>query len=535
MKVSCVLLLIMLRYITVKFLAFMLVLILFVQWILNKKAYLSFLQLDSKIQGRLRLYLSDYLRRLPLGFFTSRDVGYIDALFTTTIDFMMTRMAVTLFISSCVAPSIIFIFTLFIDWRMALIMACSVPVAVIFLSRAIRGFNRAYVIMREEMMKLNARMVEYIQGIQVIRAFNLSGDRFEQFRSSVDKYRKACIKTSTGFTPHTIVFSSILEIGFALIILIGPILLEITVLSFENFLMFLLLGTSFYAPILAMGELQVFRRVIGNGVSNINEFLRTEILPEPKTSKQPQGFDIKLKEVDFRYQDEIVLKGASLEIPERSMVALVGQSGSGKTTITNLIARFWDVDKGSVQVGGNDVREMSSDALLSQISMVFQDVYLFNDTVMNNIRFGNPAASDEQVMAAARLAQADEFIQEMSDGYNSLVGEGGSTLSGGEKQRISIARAILKDAPIILLDEATASIDPENERLIQKAFNALVKDKTIVIIAHRLSSVQTADIIFVLDKNTIIEKGTHQELLDNKGQYYQFWQERQKARSWKLK
>jgi ATP-binding cassette subfamily B protein len=520
--------------ITILGLALALIIIFFIQWLLNKKAYISFMQLDTNIQGRLRLYLGDYLRRLPLGFFTSRDVGYIDALFTTTIDFMATRIAVTLLISSSVAPVVIFGFSLFIDWRMALIMACSVPIAVIFLSRSMRRFNRAWAAQREAMKKMNARLVEYIQGIQVIRAFNLSGDRFEQFESTVDKFRKASIKTATDFTPAIIGFSSILEIGFALIILIGTLFTNAGWLIFEDFLIFLLLGTSFYAPIMAMGDLQAFQRIINNGVNNINEFLATNMLPEPKTSKSPKGFDIEFKDVTFRYLNEDVLKDVSFKIPERSMVALVGPSGSGKTTITNLISRFWDVDDGSVLVGGIDVREMSSDALLSQISMVFQDVYLFNDTIMNNIRFGNPAATDEQLMAAARLAQADEFIQKMPEGYETVVGESGSTLSGGEKQRISIARAILKDAPIILLDEATASIDPENERLIQKAFNALVKNKTIVIIAHRLSTVQTADIIFVLDNNTITEKGTHQELIKKKGLYHRFWQDRQLARSWKL-
>jgi ATP-binding cassette subfamily B protein len=216
------------------------------------------------------------------------------------------------------------------------------------------------------------------------------------------------------------------------------------------------------------------------------------------------------------------------------MVALVGPSGSGKTTITNLIARFWDVNSGSVTLGGVDVREMTSDVLLSHITMVFQDVYLFNDTIINNIRFANPAATDDQVFEAARLARAHDFILEMSDGYETVVGEGGSTLSGGQKQRISIARAILKDAPIVLLDEATASIDPENERMIQQAFNALVKNKTVIIIAHRLSTVQSADMILVLDKGQIIQQGKHTDLLAQEGMYQRFWEERQKSRSWKL-
>jgi ATP-binding cassette subfamily B protein len=298
--------------------------------------------------------------------------------------------------------------------------------------------------------------------------------------------------------------------------------------------MFLLLATSFFAPMIVMGDMMAFQRIISNGITNINEFLKTDILPEPEKSKSMKGYEVKFDNVHFSYAEEKVLNGINFSIPERSMIALVGPSGSGKTTITNLIARFWDVDQGSVQVGGVDVRDMSSDELLSKISMVFQDVYLFNDTILNNIRFANPDATDEQVFASAQLAQAHNFISEMPDGYETMVGESGSTLSGGEKQRISIARAILKDAPIVLLDEATASLDPENERMIQKAINALLKEKTVIIIAHRLTTVKTADHIMVLDKGLIIEQGEHQSLMEQEGLYRHFWDERQKARSWRL-
>ncbi|MEM7799057.1 MAG: ABC transporter ATP-binding protein [Chloroflexota bacterium] len=504
------------------------------QYLFSFLSYVTFIRVDMFTQRRLRIFLSDYLRRLPLGFFTTRDVGYIDALFTTTIEFLETRFSTTLFISSVVSPALIFIFALFIDWRMALAMAVSVPVAVLFLRRTMHVFDEVWRVQRKARKDANSRMVEYIQGIRVIRAFNLSGKRFEQFDHAMDQYRIASRNTITRITPAMTGFSFVLEIGFALMLIAGGGFVIAETLTFAQFLIFMLLGISFFAPMMALADMLSIQRIMANGINRINEFLSSPILPEPETSKRPAGYEIAFKDVHFSYEEENVLNGVSFTIPENAMVALVGPSGSGKTTVTNLIARFWDVKRGSVTLGGIDLREMTSDLLLSHITLVFQDVYLFNDTIMHNIRFANPAATDEQVFGAARIARAHDFIIEMPDGYETTVGEGGSTLSGGQKQRISIARAILKDAPIVLLDEATASIDPENERLIQQAFNVLVKNKTVIIIAHRLSTVQSADMILVLDKGQIVQQGRHRDLLAQDGMYQRFWEERQKSRSWKL-
>ena len=229
-----------------------------------------------------------------------------------------------------------------------------------------------------------------------------------------------------------------------------------------------------------------------------------------------------------------VLRGGSFSIAKGEFIAVMGPSGSGKTTITRLIARFWDVQKGSVTVGGHDVKEFTCDSLLKNMSMVFQNVYLFHDTIENNIKFGSPDATHEQVVEAAKKACCHDFISALPDGYNTVIGEGGSTLSGGEKQRISIARAMLKDAPIILLDEATASVDPENEVHLQQAISALVKDKTLVVIAHRLSTIRNADQILVVDDGKIVQRGTHEELVKQKGIYQNFWNIRQHARNWKV-
>lgn len=494
----------------------------------------SFIKLDTNIQRNLRLFLSDYLRRLPLGFFTQRDVGTIDALFTTNIQFLETRTFITLFISAAVSPVLIFLFALFLDWRMALAMGLGLPVAGFILSKTFVIFDRVWQVQSQARKKANGRMVEYIQGIGVIRAFNLSGNQFAQFEQAMNHYRLASRHTSTALSPTIASYLAVLEIGFAALLVAGAYFYSAGTLSLAVYLIFMMLGLAFYLPMMLGGDTVALQRIIENSIRNVNEFLKSPLLPEVTTSQPPQGYAIEFDAVHFSYDDEKVLNGVSFTIPENQMVALVGPSGSGKTTITNLLARFWDVDSGTVKVGGVDVRHMSSDDLLRQMTMVFQDVYLFNDTIMNNIRFANPAATDEQVFAASRLACAHEFIVEMAEGYETIVGEGGSTLSGGQKQRISIARAILKDAPIVLLDEATASIDPENERLIQQAFNALTQHKTVIIIAHRLSTVQAADVILVLDKGQILQRGTHDVLLTKAGLYRHFWDERQKSKSWKI-
>jgi ATP-binding cassette subfamily B protein len=306
-------------------------------------------------------------------------------------------------------------------------------------------------------------------------------------------------------------------------------------LSLLLFLAFLVLGLRFYLPIQMLADVNVLLREMEVSIERTSRLLATPPLPVPDKSVKANSFTVEFQNVSFSYGEKPVLKNISFTAPERSITALVGPSGSGKTTIINLIARFWDVESGAVLIGGADIRQMKPETLLSYITMVFQDVYLFHDTILNNIRFGKPSATDTEVIAAAKAARCHEFIERLSEGYHTLVGEGGSTLSGGEKQRLSIARAILKDAPIVLLDEATASLDPENEALIQEAVNVLVATKTLIIIAHRLSTITTADQILVLDEGRLVEQGSHYQLLARKGLYQRFWQERQQAKSWQVR
>ncbi|MFP4439066.1 MAG: ABC transporter ATP-binding protein [Chloroflexaceae bacterium] len=488
----------------------------------------------SDMHYDLRLFLADYLRRLPLGFFTRRDTGTIDALFTTNITFLDVRFPTDMFISGVVSPSILFVAMLFIDWRLALAAGIGLPAALLILRATMRVFGTIWAEQRVARTAANSRMVEYIQGIGVIRAFNLAGARMGQFERAMAVYREA---------------------GFAALIVLGVWLFLGGSLSGVTFLLFLFLGLAFYQPLMLLGELQAYQRIVENAVRNLNEFLTTPILAEPERGKSPSDASIVFDAVSFSYGSQgsegrdqshaalpppaarpltPVLDNVSFRIPPRGITALVGPSGSGKTTITSLIARFWDVSQGSVQVGGVDVRELPSATLQSRLTMVFQDVYLFNDTIRANIALGKPAASDAEIEAAARAARCHEFITALPDGYATMVGEGGATLSGGEKQRVSIARALLKDAPIVMLDEATASIDPENEWEIQQAFDALAAEKTVIVIAHRLATLQRADQILVLDAGRLVQQGTHAELLGQDGLYRRFWHEREQARHWKL-
>ena len=485
-----------------------------------------------------RLALGEHLRKLSMGFFKGRDPGDITALMLqdySNVETMLSHMLMDA-VSSIALPLVFLVFLIPVDWRMSLVTVALVPLAlaVLFLSRGLVAW-----LGRKQMKAKNeasSRMLEYLDGMKNIKAHNLAGRKFERLETSFRELKEKSIRLEASSGPAVILGSLALYAGIALIMLFGGRYVLDGSLSVASFLFFLIVGTRMYDPLVKVLVSFVELSYYAISARRIRDILDVRPLPEPEVSAPVRGHDIEFRNVTFRYHDKNVLKNVSFELKENTMTALVGPSGSGKSTITRLIARFWDVNSGEILVGGKPLASYRTEDLLASVSMVFQDVYLFNDTILNNIKVGNSDATLDQVMEAARKARCHDFIAEMPAGYETVVGEGGSTLSGGEKQRISIARAILKNAPIVLLDEATASLDPENELYIQEAIAELIEGRTVVVIAHRLSTITRADQILVVRNGEIVERGRHEELLDVKdGVYSTMWNEQRKAHTWKVR
>lgn len=503
----------------------------------GRKKFMTEMKTAYGISAQGRLSLGDHLRKLSMGFFKGRDSGDITALMLqdyTNVEMLLAHSLLEV-VGAVLLPVVFLIFLVPYDWRMALITVAPVPAAVLAAIIARRVVSRLGRRQIEAKNKASSRMIEYLGGMRSIKSYNLQGEKFTRLKQSFEYLRRISIRLEGMAGPSVVAGVWCLNAGIALIMLIGTVLVTTGTLSIPYFLFFLIIGTRMYDPLtkvlITFAELAYFSVSAGR----INAIRRTAPLGEPNENAGVSGHSIEFRDVSFRYHDTDVLRNVAFTLPENTMTALVGPSGSGKTTVTRLIARFWDAASGEIRVGGHPVGGMPSEELLAKIAIVFQDVYLFNDTIGANIKVGNPSASMDEVRAAARKARCDEFITALEAGYDTMVGEGGATLSGGEKQRISIARAILKDAPIVLLDEATASLDPENELYIQKAIEELVKGRTLIVIAHRLSTVTHADKILVLDKGSLVEEGRHDELLARDGGLYRrMWNEQAGAHSWKL-
>ena len=481
-----------------------------------------------------RLSLAEHLRKLSLGFLSRRDPGDLSSMLVT--DFMMAETGIShhlpQLMGAIVMPVLAFASLVWIDWRMAVSMFAALPFAMLVLwasTKAQRSLSG-----RQIQAKINAgnRLEEYLQGIRVMKAYNLIGDRFVRLRDAFAELRRACIRQEALLGPFVLLSITLVRAGLTMMVLCGTYLLLGGKLSILVFVLFLVVGSRVFDPLTSaltnFTEFRYFSIAGGRILSLMNE-------PEMEGERQsPVAGDIRFEHVSFAYQDKEVLHDINITLPKNSLTALVGPSGSGKSTVMKLCARFYDPQKGRILFNGVPMNEINPESLMSHISMVFQDVYLFQDTIRNNIRFGKTDATEEEIIAAAKKACCHDFIMRLPKGYDTLVGEGGCTLSGGEKQRISIARAMLKDAQIILLDEATASLDPENEVEVQKAIDALIKGHTVIAIAHRLKTIKGADQIIVLDNGQIKEKGTHETLMQAEGLYAQLWNIQEQISGWKL-
>ena len=499
-----------------------------------------------------RIALGDRLRNVPMGFFHDNSMGSITAAVTTDLNFLenysmhILDKVTTGVLSMIVMAACILAF----DWRIGLIF-----VAGILLSFPIYSFmQRKGKDLSAKRQKIQSEAVaatlEYVRGISVVKSFNMCDKNLSDIEDAYEKNADASYGVERVFTPLNMTYSLVFRIAACVIMLFAGILAAHGDLSFANLAVILIASFTIFNPIEVMGQMTTMIQTMDASLDRVKHIKKAKKIDEDGRNIALDSFDIAFQHVSFAYEvngpegdregglghenGNPILKDVSFSIPQGSMTAIVGPSGSGKTTITRLIARFWDVQEGSITVGGHDVKEFTCDSLLENMSMVFQNVYLFHDTIGNNIKFGCPDATHEQVVEAAKKACCHDFISALPQGYDTVIGEGGSTLSGGEKQRISIARAMLKDAPIILLDEATASVDPENEVHLQQAISSLVKNKTLIVVAHRLSTIRDADQILVVDNGKIVEKGVHAELIQQKGIYQNFWNLRQQARDWKL-
>ena len=482
-----------------------------------------------------RIAIGDKLKTVPMGYFDESSEGELTGVATTVLNDVENtapRLLVTL-LSGLLNTLILMPMLLFWQWRIGVLFVLGV-FCYLLVTSLVEKKSRSLAPKRQKAQaKLVEAVLEQIEGMPVIKAFNLRGKGDARVREALDESRAANLAIERIFTPYAIAQETTLRLFSVLIMFVALFSYEAGTMDLLTALMGLVLSFLIFSQIESTGSMLMILRVV---TSSIEQAERAADLPQMDsggTDIEPEHHDVSFEHVDFFYGTRKILDDVSLAIPERALTAIVGPSGSGKTTLCHLIARFWDVADGSIKVGGHDVRDYTLESLMRQISIVFQNVYLFRDTVENNIRFGKPTATHEEVVAAAREACCHDFIEALPEGYDTVIGDGGASLSGGERQRISIARAILKDAPIIIFDEATANVDPENEDRLQKAMESLTKGKTVIMIAHRLNTVRNARQIIVVSEGRIVQRGTHEELLQERGIYADFIRARQAALGWK--
>ena len=483
-----------------------------------------------------RIAMGEKIKKVPMGFFNDFSLGNLTAIATTKLDSLETWVPVLfIMVFGGLLVTVVFILSLFmLHWKIALIAIAGslifLVAAALMQQRSKKSSDRVSVVQND----LTKEVLATLQGMQIIKSYNLGGQNNNKLDQSFEETKKSTLSLEKAVTPYTVLLKIIIAITISVMIATALSCYFSGELSLDYTIMTLVASFVIFNSLLASGSAMAMLRTIDNAMDSYDYVNQMQDMPEGHINDALQQHDIEFKNVSFAYGEKPILNNVSCYIPERSMTAIVGPSGSGKTTFCNLISRFWDVNSGEIRLGGKNIKDYSLEYLMNNISMVFQDVYLFADTIENNIKFGCPNASRDDVIAAAKKAQCHDFISALPDGYQSIIGEGGTSLSGGEKQRISIARAMLKDAPIIIFDEATANVDPENEDKLKAAIEALTQNKTVIMIAHRLKTIRNANRILVLNKAEIEQCGTHDELMLQGGLYRDLIESRSKAESWRF-
>ena len=505
-----------------------------VRYLFNRVGYTGIQSQGARIIQDLRLRMGDHLRNLNLGYFNKHNIGNVINIITNDLqDF---EHVLTHSTSELIKLGILSVYLLLVTFAISPILGILqiliAAAGAIFIVLGMKKSSKIALKKKHTMDDVVSRMIEYISGMELFKSYNLAGEKFKRLKDSFNELKKESINTEIALAPYILIFQLTVDISFALLLLVSTQLFISGSINKIMFFSYIIIGLSLSNILKAFSGQYVFFQYMKLATDKlINVYNEKEISYEFEVMPF-KNYDIKFENVSFSYEkDKPVLKNISFKAKQGTSTALVGSSGSGKTTVTNLIARFWDCQSGIISIDGTDITKIYPEELLTNISMIFQDVYLVNDTIENNIKLGKPDATHEEVVKAAKDASCHEFITELENSYDTVVGEGGSTLSGGEKQRISIARALLKDTPIILLDEATASLDADNEHEIRKSLDKLIKNKTVITIAHKLNTIKNYDQILVMSDGIIEEKGTHEELMKNRKRYYEMYTEMKKAQS----
>lgn len=507
-----------------------------VDFFVRKKSAMLQTEAGYNAAANKRIEIAQHLCYLPMGYFNKNSLGSITSVATNTMENLgdVATRVVMMSTQGILNTALIIVMLLCFDFRIGLIAAAGVILFFVVNSLLQKAGDKLSAEKVESDQKLVSEIMEYVQGIAEVKSYNLFGKQTKKLNKAIDNNVKVNTEMEFAFIPYMTIQNIITK-------LTGAVMMFVSVLLYLNGSMSLMIcigmticAFMLYSSLEQAGSYSALLRTIDICIDKAQKILDLDTMDIDGKDIIPQNYDIDVNNIEFSYDKRKIIDGISLHIPQKTTTAVVGPSGGGKSTLCNLISRFWDVDGGNIRLGGIDVREYSMDSLMKNFSFVFQNVYLFADTIANNIAFGRENATREEIVTAAKKACCHDFIMSLPDGYDTVIGEGGASISGGEKQRISIARAIMKNAPIIILDEATANVDPENEKELVEAIDALTKEKTIIMIAHRLKTVRNADQIVVVENGKIAQLGTHTQLMQEGGIYKNFVNARQQAAGWKI-